>query len=204
MEEAQLYRSLTRAAALVLACFISGVCAAAANSTAALDPVLSGLAWGESSAALKRHFGKSAIALAPPIEFGDAYVDVALRHVALGGYDYVVYFKMDKVSHGLKRVMYERPRHGANPTAFDAAVRAIEAQWGEPKRCAEKARGSNGYQATQEYVWRGSGRRIRAIFRDTTLEAESGCQEVGFLPCGLEGHLFIIIDGETAAGTDCG
>jgi hypothetical protein len=196
---------LRRRAALILACWVGVHGTGAARAAAgALDPVLSGLEWGETSEALKRHFGKRALALVPPIEFGDAYVDVALRDVALGGYDYVVYFQMDRTSHGLRRVMYERQRHGANQKVFDAAVKAIEAQGGKPKSCADKARPGNGYQAMREYVWRSGGRRVRAIFRDTTLEAENGCQEIGFLPCGLEGHLFIVVDPENAPESDCG
>lgn len=166
--------------------------------------MLAGLAWGENADALKRHFGKAALALAPPIEFGDAYVDVALRNVRLGGYPYAVYFQMDKAGRGLKRVMYERERHGANRAVFDAAIRALEAELGRSHHCVERARPRNGYQAMEAYVWRAAGRRVRAIFRDTTLEAENGCPEIGFLPCGLEGRLFIIIDPDTAPGPDCG
>jgi hypothetical protein len=186
--------------AVVVAC-CGGVHGAAAG---ALDPVLTALRWDESSDALKHHFGKSAIALAPPIEFGDAYVDVALRGVKLGDDDYVVYFEMDKAKHGLKRVLYERPRHAATQKAFDAAVRVITAQWGKPQHCAAKARPGNGYQAMQADIWRNEGRRVRIIFRDTTLEAENGCQTIGFLPCGLEGHLIIVIDPANASEPDCG
>lgn len=179
-------------------------CAHGAAAAGSLDPVLTGLQWHESSDALKRHFGKSAIALAPPIEFGDAYVDVALRGVKLGGDDYVVYFEMDKASHGLKRVLYERPRHATTQKAFDTAVRTLTAEWGKPQRCTAKARPGNGYQAMEADLWRAEGRRVRIIFRDTTLEAENGCQTIGFLPCGLEGHLVIVIDPANAPEPDCG
>jgi len=111
---------------------------------------------------------------------------------------------MDKTSHGLRRVMFERPRHAANRAVFDEAVHAIEAQLGKPAGCRAKARPDNGYPAMDEYSWRGEGRRVRAIFRDTTLEAETGCQVVGFLPCGLEGHLFILVDPDRSSGPDCG
>lgn len=196
---------MKRIASFLLACCVGGQSFAAANSTtAALDPVLAGLTWGEDTSSLKQHFGRRAPTLSPPIEFGDAYVDVALRDVMLGGYGYVVYFQMDNTSHGLRRVMFERPRHGTNHAVFDAAVHAIEAQFGKPARCGAKPRPENGYQALDEYSWRGEGRRVRAIFRDTTLEAESGCQVVGFLPCGLEGHLFILVDSDRTSGPDCG
>ena len=181
--------------ALALAAnLISSPAVAAGAATGTPAQIMAGLAWGESSDALKRHFGKAAIDLAPPIEFGDAYVDVALRDVTLGGYAYVVYFQMDKTSHSLRRVMYERQRHGANRAVFGAAVRAIEAELGTPARCTAKGRPANGYQASDDYRWRDDSFSVRAIFRDTTLEAENGCQTIGFLPCGLEGHLFITID----------
>ena len=80
-------RALKPIASFVLACCIAGQSFAAGNgATSALDPVLSGLAWGEDTSSLKQHFGKRAVALSPPIEFGDAYVDVALRDVMLGSY----------------------------------------------------------------------------------------------------------------------
>ena len=177
---------------------------AAGAATGTPTQIMSGLTWGESSEALKQHFGKAAIDLAPPIEFGDAYVDVALRDVMFGGYSYVVYFQMDKASHGLRRVMYERQRHGANRAVFGAAVRAIEAELGTPARCAAKARPANGYQASDDYRWRDDSFSVRVIFRDPTLEAENGCQTIGFLPCGLEGRLFITIDPPGIDAPPCG
>ena len=165
---------------------------------------MSGLRWGESTARLKDEFGKSALTLTLPIEFSDAYVDVALRGFRLGGDDYIVYFEIDKASHGLKRVLLERPRHGANRAAFAAASRALADEFGATQSCSAKARPGNGYQAMEAKIWRSAGSRVRAIFRDTTLEAENGCQEIGFLPCGFEGRLVIVIDPESAADPDCG
>src|SRR5690242_5647314 len=65
-----------------------------------------GIVWGEDSATLARRFAGRAVTLAPPIEFGDSYVDVALRNERLGGYPFVVYFQMDRATHGLKRVQF--------------------------------------------------------------------------------------------------
>jgi hypothetical protein len=36
----------------------------------------------------------------------------------IGGVSTVVFFQMDKASHGLKRIQSERARHGVNPPAF--------------------------------------------------------------------------------------
>jgi hypothetical protein len=183
---------------------LAGALATPALAAGALDPLISGLRWGESTASVRDHFGKGALALEPPIEFGDAYVDVALRGFRLGGDDYIVYFEMDKAGQGLKRVLLERPRHSANQAAFAAASRILAAELGMAKSCRVKARPGNGYQSMATKIWRSAGNRVRAIFRDTTLESENGCQEIGFLPCGLEGRLVIVIDSEDAADPDCG
>jgi uncharacterized protein YaiI (UPF0178 family) len=39
---------------------------------------------------------------------------------------------MDKVTHGLKRIQLERPRHGVNPPAFRAIAAALHAEFGKP------------------------------------------------------------------------
>lgn len=183
---------------------LAGALATPVSAAGALDPLLSGLRWGESTASVRDHFGKGALTLEPPIEFGDAYVDVALRGFRLGSDDYIVYFEMDKAGQGLKRVLLERPRHSANQAAFAAASHTLTAELGAVQSCRAQARPGNGYQAMEANVWRSAGNRVRVIFRDTTLEAENGCQEIGFLPCGLEGRLVIVIDPENAADPACG
>src|SRR6516165_2701979 len=57
--------------------------------------------WGESSDALLREFGADAKRLPRALDFGDSYVDVALPDQTIGGVPMVVFFQMDKVSHGL-------------------------------------------------------------------------------------------------------
>jgi len=151
-------------------------------SAAALSPVLDGVLWGETSAALAQTFAGRAIRLAPPIEFGDSYVDVALKGEEIGGYDFTVYFQMDKRTHGLKRVMLERQRHGANPRVFRAVHDALTADYG-PATCR---------RASQE-IWQTGGLAIRAVFHDTSLEASEGCTSALNGPCGTTGHLYIQI-----------
>jgi hypothetical protein len=192
--------------ALIIAWFtaVYGLPRPAAAAADALDPVIGGLQWGESADTLKRHFGTAAVALAPPLDFGDAEAPVALRHIMLGGYDYTVFFQLDKKSHGLKRVIYDRRPRAANPKVFEAAASAITAELGQPQSCRDRAGRDNGYQAKWAYFWRGEGRRVRAIFRDSTIEGGSGCPEIEIYPCGLDSRLIILIDPDNAPGPDCG
>src|SRR5579862_6421414 len=169
-----------------------------------LADVMTDLQWGESAAALQRHFGTRAIRLTPPLEFGDAVAPVALRQVALGGYAFTVFFQLDKKSHGLTRVMYERRPRAATPKVLDAVAAAIATELGQPQSCADPPRPGNGYQGKRVYFWRGRGERVRAIFRDTTIEGGSGCAQIEFYPCGLEARLIILIDPDDASGPDCG
>jgi hypothetical protein len=159
-----------------------------------LAPVTDGVGWGETSDALAEHFGKSALRLAPPIEFGDSYVDVALRGQVFAGYPFTVYFQMDPASRRLKRIMLERQRHGANPMVFRALVDAFTRDYGPPaESCSLPASAATGYQATVERVWRTGDGTVRVVFRDTTLEAAQGCVSVGNGACGLTGHLYTLI-----------
>ena len=170
---------------------------------AELAPILDAVHWGEGSAEIARSFGTRAVRLAHPIEFGDSYVDVALKDQMLGGYPFAVYFQMDVATHGLKRVMLERQRHGANPRVYRAVLAALIQEYGPPAdRCRSPAARRNGYQAEGERVWYDGGNAIRAVFSDTTLEAEGGCTPGG-APCGLTGHLFVQILPRTA-GDPCG
>ena len=168
-----------------------------------LAPILDAVHWGEGSGEIARSFGARAIRLVRPIEFGDSYVDVALRDQTLGGYAFAVYFQMDTATHGLKRVMLERQRHGANPMVYRAVLAALIRDYGQPsRRCQSPAARGNGYQAEGERIWFDGGNAIRALFSDTTLEAEGGCAPGG-APCGLTGHLFVQILPRTA-GDLCG
>jgi hypothetical protein len=147
-----------RMRALVLAAFLSTTLLPATGaSAAALSPVLAGIQWGEGADELAHHFGGRAIRLSPPIEFGDSYVDVALRNQALGGFAFTVYFQMDKRTRGLKRVMFERQRHGANPRVFRAVLEALDADYGPPARSCDMP-------AASERIWHDHDDIIRAVF----------------------------------------
>ena len=151
--------------------------------------------WGESSDALLRQFGAAATRLPRALDFGDSYVDVILPDQVVGGVLMVVFFQMDKATHGLKRIQFERPRHGVNPPAFRAIIAALRNDFGAPDQiCFIPPRPAGGYQAAAEQVWLRNGVVVSAIFRDTTLEAFEGClygPTTG--TCGLTGQLLVRI-----------
>ena len=70
--------------------------------------------WGESAVELLRQFGTDARQLPRALDFGDSYATVILPSEMVGGVPMVVFFQMDKTTHGLKRIQFERPRHGAD------------------------------------------------------------------------------------------
>ena len=141
-----------------------------------------------------RHFGTVATRLPRSIDFGDSYVDVVLRNETIGATVLVVFFQMDKLTHGLKRIQLAR-RHGVKPPTLRAVLTALQAAYGPPDAdCSIPPRPASGYQAATEAVWVRDGARVNAIFRDTTLEALEGCL---FGPasgsCGLTGQLIVRI-----------
>jgi hypothetical protein len=159
--------------------------------------------WGESSDQLLQQFGTSAMRVQPPFDFGDSYADIVLTGQTLGGVPMVVFFQMDKATHGLKRIQLERPRHGVNPPAFRAILAALYADYGKPDQtCAIPVLPASGYQAAAEEKWVHKGTVISAIFRDTTLQAFEGClfgPATGW--CGLHGQLLVRI-GPPDGGAD--
>jgi hypothetical protein len=167
-------------------------------------PSWRGVYWGEGSAALLRHFGSRAERLTRPIDFGDSYADVALPDAVIGGYRVIAFFQMDKRTHGLKRIQIEWPHGSANPPAFRALLMALAAAYGLPDGiCDIRPAPANGFQAGAEALWRRRGDSIRAIFRDTTIEALEGCLGEMTPPCGLTGRLLLRIGPAGAATAHC-
>ena len=125
--------------------------------------------WGEPSDALLQEFGRDAMRLPRALDFGDSYVDVVLPDETIGGVPMVVFFQMDKASHGLKRIQLERPRHGVNPPAFRGLLAALQTEFGRPDRtCAIPVYPASGYQAAAEALWVRDDAVVSVIFRDTT------------------------------------
>ena len=151
--------------------------------------------WGETTDALLRQFGAEATKLRQAIDFGDSYAAMVIPSRMIGSVPMVVFFQMDKITHGLRRIQLERPRRGVNPPAFRAILAALQTDLGPPDRvCAVPVLPASGYQTAAEAVWRRDGTVVSAIFRDTTLQAFEGCL---FGPaggsCGLTGQLLVRI-----------
>jgi len=163
---------------------------------AGLADAWEGTYWGEPASALLAHFGPRATVLPRPIDFGDSYAQIVLRRLVVGGVPLIAFFQLDKATGGLKRIQIERQRHGVTPSAARAVLGAIEAAYGAPDVLCGVAPGpASGYQAAAERVWARDGNVIRAIFRDTTIEAVEGCLagDPGVGPCGLTGQLLVRI-----------
>jgi len=170
-----------------------------------IEEVLRETHWGESSDELARQFGIHAIRLPRALDFGDSYADVVLRGQTLGAVPMVVFFQMDKVTHGLKRIQLERPRHGVNPPAFRAIAAALHDEFGKPdETCIIPVLPAAGYQAAAEESWVRDGAAVSAIFRDTTLQAFEGClfgPATGW--CGLRGQLLVRIGPRDGGADPC-
>ena len=161
--------------------------------------------WGESTNDLLRQFGAGATRLHQALDFGDSYVDVLLPSQTIGGVSMVVFFQMDKITHGLKRIQLERPRHGVNPPAFRSILAALQIDFGSPDQlCAIPVRPASGYQVAAEALWLRNDAVVGVIFRDTTLQAFEGCL---FGPasgsCGLTGQLLLRIGPPNGDGDPC-
>jgi hypothetical protein len=194
---------MRRAWLIVATVLVSALVAARPVHAQTLDDVTNAAVWGETSSDLLRHFGHAATALPRPLDFGDSYVDVVLRHVPLGGYYLIAYFQMDKATGRLKRIQLERPRHSVNPPVFRAVAAALDSAYGVPENlCGVRSGPTSGYQEAAERIWVRDGEIIRAIFRDTTIQAFEGC--IGTVgPCGLTGQLLVRISPSGADGGEC-
>jgi hypothetical protein len=181
-------RALLSAATLLLA----------TAAHASVGEVWNRVQWGEDDAALARSFAGRATVLDRPIEYGDTAVRVVLRDVALGGYTFAVYFQTDGA--GLRRIHFERPRHGAVLGVFRDVVAALQEELGPPTAACDIPRQApTGYQAQSVRLWTRPAGTVRAVFRDTSIESSEGClaeERSGTSACGLTGQIFVQISRE--------
>ena len=172
----------------------------------AIADLVQGIRWGETQDELLAHFGARATVLQRPIDFGDSYARIVLRDTTLGGVALITFFQIDKETHGLKRIQVERQRHGVNPPAVRGVVGGLKAELGVPGTvCAIPPGPTNGYQAAGELLWSRGTNVVRAVFRDTTIEAIEGClwRDLSGGPCGLTGQLFVRISPSSADVSGC-
>jgi hypothetical protein len=174
--------------ATLLATLLCALLSASARAMG-IEDVWMGISWGEAPETVQRHLGARGFALPRPLDFGDSYSPLVLRDVSIGGFPLIVYYQFDKVTHRLKRIQLELPRHRVNAGAFRAIFLALDGDYGVPNAsCGTLPGPTTAFQGSAEYVWTRDGMVIRAIFRDTTLEAFGGC----FSPaCGLTAQLLL-------------
>ncbi|HTZ36593.1 MAG TPA: hypothetical protein VMB84_11245 [Stellaceae bacterium] len=188
-----------RGAALAI-CLAATILGRSARADGVAD-AWAGTAWGESPQALQRALGSRGFALPQPIDFGDSYAPLVVRQLPVGGFPLIVYYQIDKASHGLKRIQLELPRHRVNAAAFRGVYDALAGALGIPDTACGAAPGAaTGYQGTAEYAWRRDGLVIRAIFRDTSLEALGGCVSPA---CGLTAQLLVRVSPPALDGGTC-
>lgn len=179
----------------------------AAAAHASVGDVTRRAHWGQTARELAETFGPRATLLDRPIEYGDAEVRVVLRDEEIGGHDFTVYFQEDKAGGGLRRIHFERPRHGAVLGVFRDVVAALAAEYGAPvQSCDIPARGATVHQAQWTRIWERDGDMIRAVFRDTTVEATEGClreERSGTSACGLTAQMFVQVSPRDARADGC-
>jgi hypothetical protein len=186
-----------------LAAALVALCAACAGPARAdgLDDAVAGTFWGEAPEALQRHFGARGVALPRPLDFGDSYAPLIVHDIKIGGLALIAYYQIDKTTHGLKRIQLERPRHGVNAGAFRGVFLALDADYGAPDAyCGTLPGPTTAYQGAAEYVWRRGRSVIRAVFRDTTVEAFGGCYSPA---CGLTAQLLVRVSPPAADNGAC-
>lgn len=152
-----------------VAILAAALSAGSASAQFSGDTGFEGVQFGETTAELQQRFGARASRLARPLDFGDAYVDVVLRRHELGGYQFIVFFQMNKASRMLKRIQIERPRHGAVPMVHRAAVAALTTHYGAPTQVCTQRMPNPGGQAIDERIWRRGDVVVRAVFREQSL-----------------------------------
>jgi hypothetical protein len=178
---------------------VAGFCGGGSYGAVARHPL--GRVGGRAGAA----FGTAARRLPQPLDFGDSYADVVLEGDTLGGVPVAVFFQMNKVTHGLKRVQLEPLGHEINPPAYRAIAAALNAEYGQPtQRCITPPVPDAGFQAAVEERWQHDDAAISAIFRDTTLQAFEGClygPASGW--CGLHGQILVRISPAAPQSVAC-
>lgn len=203
-----MWRSVWRAACLIglIPIICGGGPALPAAAATGIAEIWQETSWGEPVGNLIRRFGASVTILPWPLDFGDSYTRIVMRDVIVGGVPLIAFFQMDKNTAGLKRIQLERQRHGVNQPAFRGVVNGIEKAFGAPDTmCAIASGPTSGYQAATELDWSRGDKMIRAIFRDTTIEAFEGClnRDITAGPCGLGGQLLVRISTPAAAAPRC-
>ena len=121
--------------------------------------------------------------------YGNAYAELGLPRVEVGGLAFTGYLQMDVKNDRLRQVLLERRRLGATPAAFERLVETLEAAYGKLSLvCAQAKRG--GTPLDYGMIWRFPTTTVHAKFLDfSTTAAFSRDPQAGIDPRTPEGDV---------------
>jgi hypothetical protein len=123
------------------------------------------VAWGATAAEIAAAYGERARVLDPPIDFGAFYAQIVLLDVPYAGYPFRVYFQMDPRTKRLAHVLLERRRQYASPNAWNAVVKALDAELGRPDHACNRV-GERGKPTIIDGIWQREGDAVEASYLD--------------------------------------
>lgn len=129
-----------------------------------------GLRWGMTSAEIREALGDRVTALPGRWLYGNAYAELAVEDVKIGGLAFTAYLQMNAGTDRLQQVLLERRRTGAVPAAFEAALDELTERLGPPSDdCAQAKRG--GEPLDYQITWRFPSTTVHAKFVDFSTTA---------------------------------
>ncbi len=110
--------------------------------------------WGMTSTEIATLYGSQATRLTAPLDFGPFYSDVVLRRGSFVGYDFTVYFQMNKETKRLAQVLLERRKQYATVAVWNDVVAALEKSFGAGgSNCDHHGSPEQGVPSILERVW---------------------------------------------------
>ncbi|MEQ9609514.1 MAG: hypothetical protein RLN99_17785 [Kiloniellaceae bacterium] len=157
---------LLRATVLLLGLMVLGGAAAARDDVAGWDATR----WGMTEAQIESALGERVVRLPGRWLYGNAYADLAVEDVDVGGLAFTAYLQINAESHRLQQVLLERRRTQAVPGVFDALIDALEDGYGPPDEVCTQAK-SGGEPLDYQLTWRFATTTLHAKFLDFSTTA---------------------------------
>ena len=128
------------------------------------------LRWGMTEAQIEDALGDRVTRLPGRWLYGNAYADLAVEDVEVGGLQFTAYLQMNAESHRLQQVLLERRRVGAVPAAFEQLVDSLIDTLGPPSADCAQAK-SGGQPLDYQLTWRFPTTTVHAKFLDFSTTA---------------------------------
>lgn len=123
------------------------------------------LRWGMTEAQIESALDDRVARLPGRWLYGNAYADLAVEDVEVGGLAFTAYLQMNAESHRLQQVLLERRRVGAVPAAFERLVDSLTETLGPPSTDCTQAK-SGGQPLDYQLTWRFPTTTVHAKFLD--------------------------------------